>query len=102
MKILPLDECYKLQLSKFMWKLENNKLPGHTASKYISITHYHNTQQTIQINLQLPSVRLDCAKRFTIYSGTHLLLTDVPLHIKSIRTLKRFSNKYSSYLMDKI
>ena len=84
LKILPLDECYKLQLAKFMWKLENNKLPGHTA-----ITHYHNTQQTLQSNLQLHSVWLDCAKRFTIYSGTHLWLTDVPLHIKSIRTLKR-------------
>ena len=87
LKILPLDECYKLQLSKFMWKVENNKLPGHTASKYITITHYHNTRQTIQSNLQLSSVRLDCAKRSTIYSGTRLWLTDVPLHIKSIRTL---------------
>ena len=75
LKILPLDECYKLQLAKFVWKLENNKFPGHTASKYITITH-DNTQQTIQSNLQLPSVRLDCAKRFTIYSGTHLWLTD--------------------------
>ena len=93
LKILPLDECYKLQ---FMWKLGNNKLPMHTASKYTTISHNHTTRQTTQSNL-LPSIRLECDKRFTIYSGTRLWLTDIPLHIKSIRTLKQFSIEYSSY-----
>ena len=69
LKILPLHECYKLNLAKFMWKLENNKLPGHIALQYTTISHNHNTRQTTQSSLQLPSVRLDCTKRFTIYIG---------------------------------
>ena len=25
--LLPVDECHKLKLAAFMWKLENNKIP---------------------------------------------------------------------------
>ena len=42
LKILPLHDCYKLNLAKFMWKLENNKLPGHIALQYTTISHNHN------------------------------------------------------------
>ena len=74
----------------------------HTLSKYATITHRYNIRQSTHSNLQLPSVRLNCARRFTIYNGPHLWLSEVPNYVKSAKTMKQFTNKYNRYLLDKL
>ena len=89
--VLPLEGIHKLQLAKFMWKLQHKRLPQHTRSKYTTIPHKYNTRQSTYSKLHLPSVRLDCAKRFTIYNGAHLWISHVPTCVKSERTMKQFT-----------
>ena len=100
--LLPLDESYKLHLATFMWKLENNKLPESITSKYTNTTHTYNTRQSAHSTLQLPSVRLDHAKRFATYKGSQLCLYEVPLQFKTENKPKHFSKKYRKYLMETI
>ena len=55
LNILPLEDCYKLKLVIFMWKIENNKLPHNIISKFQRISHHYNTRQRRQSSIQLPS-----------------------------------------------
>ena len=86
LNILPLEECYKLNLAIFMWKIENNKLPEDISSKFQRISHNHNTRQTRHSIIQIPSIRLNCSKRYTIYNGSSLWINQVPLHLKEEAT----------------
>ena len=85
-----------------MWKLENEKLPDSITSKYQRISHNYYTRQSKQSKIQIPSVRLDHSKRYTIYNGSSLWVNEVPLQLKKQKSLKLFSKKYRKYLMDKI
>ena len=99
---LPLDECYKLHLATFMWKRENKELSESITSKYTNTTHTYNTRQSAHSTLQLPSIRLNYAKSFTIYKGSLLWLYEVPLQFKKENTSKHFRKKYRKYLMNTI
>ena len=77
LNILPLEECYKLNLSIFMWKIENNKLPKNISSKFQRTSHNYNTRQTRHGTIQIPSIRLNCSKRYTIYNSTSLWINEV-------------------------
>ena len=69
---IPLFVPGTLNLAIFMWKIENNKLPEHISSKFQRISHNHNTRQTRHSTIQIPSIRLNCSKRYTIYNGSHI------------------------------
>ena len=99
LNILPFEECYKLNLAKLMWKLENEVLPCNIISKYQKQTHKYNTRQTLHNNLQLPGVRLNYSKRFTIYNGSSVWIREVPPQLKNEKNLKIFSKKYKKYLL---
>ena len=69
---------------------------------YKIISHTYATRQTVQGSLQIPTARLDLAKKHTIYQGTILWLQEVPLCLKEVKSLPTFTKKYKIYLMDKV
>ena len=85
-----------------MWNLENDKFPDNITSKYQRITHNYYTRQSKQSTLQIPSVRLNYSKIFTIYKDSLLWINEVPLYLKKEKKLKLFCKKYRNYLIAKI
>ena len=81
-----------------MWKLQNNKLPEPNAKPYKIMQHSHNTRQNSVSPLQIPSVRLNIAKRHTTYQGPILWMNDIPSKVKLSEGLKSFSNSHKKYL----
>ena len=102
LKILPFRDVYKLSLSKFMWKLHNCKLPEPNTNPFKIIQHSHNIRQKTLSTLQIPSVRLNIAKRHTSHQGPLIWMTDIPTNVKASKTLKSFSNSYQKHLLDNL
>ena len=86
-------------VTDFMWKLENGKFPDNITSKYQRISHNYYTGQSIQSSIQIPSVRLNYTKRFTIYNGTFHGKMKSLFTSKTRRTIL---NNYRNYLMRNI
>ena len=100
--ILPFGDLYTLSLSKFMLKLHNNKLPEPNTNPFKIMIHNHNTRQKSVSTLQIPSIRLNIAKRHTTYQGPVLWLNEIPQKVKTSKHLKNFSNNLKKYLLDKL
>ena len=102
LNILPLQDCYNLNLAIFMWKLEHARLPDNITSKYQRISHKYNTRESKKSTIQIPSIRLNHSKRYTIYNGSLLWINEVPLHLKMEKNIKLFSKKYRNYLINNL
>ena len=82
-KLLKLQDIYRLELAKFMYKLEHNKLPNLLNNNFVKITNHHKygTRQAITSYYFLPRV----GKKIT---QNQLLLEDQNYKVQLIFKLK--------------
>ena len=88
LNVLPFRDLFKLSLSKFMWKLQNNKLPKPNTKPFKINHHSHNTRPNADCPLQIPSVRLNIAKRHTSYQGPLSWMNDIPPKVNLSKSFK--------------
>ena len=99
-KILQVDELFKLELSKFMYKFVNGKLPGNFDDYFLEITTKHNYQTRVsKDNFFIP--RKNSRKGFNSlnYLGPKLW-SEIPQNIKSKKSLNSFVLSYKKFLLE--
>ena len=95
LNILPLDAQIKHKQGIFMWKLSHNLIPPPVSSLFSQLPHNPN-----KFNLQNP--RIERGKRSFTYASVKNWNTEVPLHLKTLTSLKNFNVKYKEYLLSLI
>ena len=94
LKILPLDAQIKHKQGIFMWKLSKNLIPPPASFLFNRIDKNQYGKYT------LPNPRSELGKRMIRYSCVKVWNTEVPLHLKSLTSLKIFNQKYKEYLLN--
>ena len=95
LKILPLEEQIKHKQAIFMWKLSHNLIPPPVCDLFNKLPQNPN-------KFHLHNPRTEHGKRLIIYSAVKSWNTEVPLHLKSLISLKNFNVKYKEYLLNLI
>ena len=78
-----------------MWKLSHNLIPPPVSDLFNKLPQNPN-----KFNLHNP--RTELGKRLITYSAVKSWNTEVPLHLKSLISLKKFNVKYKEYLLNLI
>ena len=100
LKILPLKDNMKLLQGKFMWKLVNAVQPNSISEK-CPLT-YSEAINNHQNKFVIPYCHRAISKRSLIYAANKLWNQEVPIDIKSVKTIKAFNEAHRKYLLNNI
>ena len=100
LKILPFKDDMKLLQGKFMWKLVNALHPNWISEKF-PLT-YDEATNNYQNKLVIPYCHKAIRKRSRTYTAFKLWNQEVPIDIKSVKTIKAFNKAYRKHLMSNI
>ena len=100
LQCLKLNDIYKLEMAKLMYRINNNMISSTKANNFqlISQCHDHGTRLRNNLNYCLPRVRTKLGQSMTIFSGKRIW-NDINKQLKelSFRTLKKtFKNQLIS------
>ena len=98
MKILQVDDIYKLEVGKFMYKFNNDLLPENFKDyfKYVSTIHTHNTRTASNMCLYPIRARTNFQKNTLKYKGVEVW-NSIPISIKQLPSVKSFSDQLKLY-----
>ena len=99
LKILKLDEIYKLELAKFMHNLHHNNLPFIFKRQFTYLTnwHTHKTRCADSFNYFLPRVKKKFSQNLLSFRGTKLWM-EIDSSLKILNTIS-FKKEYKHYLI---
>ena len=102
LNILKLNDVYKLEVAKFMYRYQNGKLPENFDHLFINLDsiHKYGTRQSTNQGFYMIRTRTKKGKNKIQYSGP-LLWNEINLDIKQCPNLHAFSKKYKIFLIDK-
>ena len=101
LKILKIDDVYKLQIAKMMHHINNQNNTGTwkiNNSIKLEKLHNHNMRASSQHNFLMPNVRTNSGKSLSAFAGAQIW-REVPQSIKSLSTVK-FKKLYVNYLLE--
>jgi len=96
LNILLIQDIYRLNVAKFVYKQKNNLLPEIFNNLYIENNqiHTHNTRQRNNLHLKHPENKYGKLK--IEHQGTEIW-NSLPLKIRNVKTTKNFSKKNKKY-----
>ena len=85
--LLSIEQIYKLEIGKFMFRYNANQLPTSFIKYFISIESIHSylTRLSKQQNYFLPRYRLQQSQKLISYTGAKLW-SEIPKNIKNFPT----------------
>ena len=95
--ILNFDNNKKLIINKFMWKLNNNKLPHVMEKMFIKRQAFHTTGNGIEEEFAIPTINTEYKRRFISYTGVKLW-RGIPRDIRDKPTIGQFQYYFMEYL----
>ena len=101
LRILEIDDVYKLQIAKMMHHINNQNNTGTwkiNNSIKLEKLHNHNTRASSQYNFLIPNIRTNLGKSLSAFAGAQIW-REVPQSIKSLSTVK-FTKLYVNYLLE--
>lgn len=95
LNLLRLNDLYKLNVGKFMYKMTHNKLPLPIKHTFIQNQemHNHNTRQGVHIKYR----RTKIASNQISHKGPEVWL-NIPADIQTAKTINQFKSKYKKFL----
>ena len=100
LNILPFKNNMKRLQGKFMWKLVNAVCPN-SISETFPLT-YSEAINNHQNKLVIPYCHRALSKRSLAYAAYKLWNQEVPIDIKSVKTIKAFNKTYRKHLLNNI
>ena len=98
LKILQVDDIYRLELGKFMYKFNNDLLPENFQEyfKYVRSIHHHNTRMSSNLCMYPIKTNTKFSKSTLKYKGVEIW-NSIPLKVKTLPSIKSFSNKLKTF-----
>ena len=98
---LKLDDIYKLELAKFMYKVYNKNLPKIIENKFTKLasTHEYNTRQSTKSGYFLPRVNKSIALNLLSFRGPKLF-NEIDYELKSMQWVS-FKKNYKKQLLNR-
>ena len=97
LKILQVNDLYKANVMKFVYKCTQGVVPNVFLDHYACITHNHRTRQSNM--LSVPRTRIKIGEKSSKVVGAKLY-NNLPNQIKDSITLKSFSKRVRNMLLD--
>ncbi len=99
--ILQIDDLFKLELAKFMFKYKTNTLPNYFRSLFTAVTnvHTHHTRAS-KSNYFVPQKNSSTGLCSLGYLGTKNW-NEIPQFIKEKKSVYSFSHSYKNFLLKK-
>jgi hypothetical protein len=99
-KILMIKDKYKLNITKFAYKQQNNMLPEPFQNHFTQIKNNHSYKTRANENILIHNCKTEIGKRATTYLGANQW-NSLPLQIRKSKSLKIFSKKTVEHLLNK-
>ena len=101
LKLLNLNQLNKLAKVKFIYKYKNQKLPSSFDNFLTSNTNHHRYALRSQVTNEFKCIwgKTNYGMKMLQYEGAQLW-NEVPLDIRSSKTLREFSKKFKSLFFD--
>ena len=100
LNVLPFKDNMKLLQGKFMWKLVNAVCPNSISEKF-PLT-YSEAINNHQNKLVIPYCQRALSKRSLAYTAYKLWNQEVPIDMKSVKTIKAFNKTHRKHLLSNI
>ena len=99
MKLLKIEDLYKLEITKFMYLYEHNKLPPLFSDYFLPLknTHCHNTKSSSSNKYFLPFFSTNKAQTIINYIGVKIW-NKIPNSLKKLSS-KKFIFEYTQQLV---
>ena len=97
LEILQVDDIYRLEVGKFMFKFYNDLLPENFKEyfKFVSGIHHYNTRMSSNMCMYPIKLNTKFSKNSLKCKGVEVW-NDIPLHIKNLNSIKSFCNELKS------
>ena len=99
LKILKLEDVYRLQMGRLMQRHHKNKIVLSKGVESLSAIHNHSTRSLIKKNYFLPSVRTNIGKTSFSYNGPKIW-NSLPQEVRNCSDFL-FKQKLKNYFIDK-
>ena len=101
LNFLKLDDIYKLELAKFMYKVYNKNLPKIIENKFTKLasTHEYNTRQSAKSGYFRPRVNKSIASNLLSFRGPKLF-NEIDYELKSMQWVS-FKKNYKKQLLNR-
>ena len=99
LNFLKLEDIYKLELVKYMYKLHHSYLPSSLMNSYTKTesVHIHNTRQVKNITFYKPRSNKSIGKNLLVYGGNSIW-NEINNFIKKLN-LYSFKKQYKKHLI---
>ena len=97
-KVLMVKDRYKLNLSKFAYKQQNNLLPTTLENYFTNVKEKHNYQTRTNEDININNIKTEIGKRSIKYQGAHNW-NSIPIIIRKSKTLKTFAKSTQKHLI---
>jgi len=98
--VLMVKDRYKLNISKFVFKQQNNQLPIILGDYFSNVKDSHNHKTRTNENIKINKCKTEIGKRATQIQGAHVW-NSIPLKIRKAKTLKTFAKSTQKILINK-
>ena len=101
MNILQVDDIYRLEVGKFMYKFNNDILPENFQNyfKHVSAIHNHNTRTTANLSMNPIRSNTKFSKNTLKYKGVEVW-NSIPSDIKHLPSVKSFSRQMKTFVVN--
>ena len=98
MDILKIDNIYKLEVGKFMYKFDNDLLPDNFNEyfQYVRNVHTYSTRMSTNKCMYIKISNTKFSKKMLKVKGTEIW-NSIPLELKELNSVKLFSQKLKSF-----
>ena len=101
LNLLPLDDLYFLEVSKFMYRNSKSSLPSSFDEYFRNIDHHYNTRNRINLTLALPRPRTDLVKQSIKFTGIKVW-GKIPLEVRNAESYDSFGSLLKTHLINMI